>query len=170
MDKLERWRDLMSDEELTITGTFLCLLPGIFLAVVLIPFPWVQIIEDASIGGAFNRCFELIKGYFWESFVIYLVTYLLYRVAHSLFDLLGLLASFLSMSLGYGSSHGMQVAVSAVATVARAFGFVFFVIFLISTILHYFNLVERRDATGMMARVQRIGEQPGAETDTSETY
>jgi hypothetical protein len=36
--------------------------------------------------------------------------------------------------------------------------------------LHYFNLVERRDATGMMRRIDQIGGQPDDGLETAEQY
>src|SRR5690606_2026226 len=49
---------------LTMTGCLLCILPGIFLGVVFVPFPWVVMMEDASLGDGIRRCFELIREHF----------------------------------------------------------------------------------------------------------
>ncbi|MEJ7677791.1 MAG: hypothetical protein WKG06_07975 [Segetibacter sp.] len=65
----------------TIVGFGFCLLPGIYLAVVFVPFSIAIIVEDQTFGGAWNRCFNLIKNNFWTSLGIYFIVYLVYGLS-----------------------------------------------------------------------------------------
>src|ERR1700733_13386087 len=63
---------------LTAVGFIFCIAPGVFLAVVFVPFAMIVVIEDANFGYAFRRCFDIVKDNFWISFAIYIVAGMVY--------------------------------------------------------------------------------------------
>jgi hypothetical protein len=150
-----------------LTGCLFCLLPGIYLWVVFAPFPFIVMMEDASLGETIQRCFELIRQNFWISLGIYIVTTLIYSFASAI---TGFIIGVVSGLLTYLTTRDLSATIGIVTSVLRVFGFLFYIIFLVSVMLHYFNLVERRDATGMMRRIDQIGGQPDDGLETAEQY
>lgn len=148
---------------LVIIGCLFCLAPGIYLGVVFVPFAWVIMMEDASLGDGIQRCFELIKQNFWMSLGIYLVTYLIYSFASGI---IGVIIGGVSGLLAYFTTKDLSSTVGIATSILRIFGFIFYIIFLVSSLLNYYSLVEKRDAVGMMQRVDQMGTQ----RDGSEGY
>lgn len=140
---------------LIIVGFVFCLIPGIYLSVVLLPFPIILIMEDATFGEAFNRCFALVKNNFWLSLGIYLVAYIIFAFSSGIISLVvggivGLITFF--------STENMSTASSIVASVLSIFSYLFFVVFFIAVILHYYTLTEKLDATGVITRLNNLGQ------------
>jgi hypothetical protein len=152
---------------LTVVGCFFCLLPGIYLAVVFVPFPAVVMMEDQSLGGAYNRCFTLVKDNFWVSFGLYLLVYIIYSFSSGIISMIigaaaGLLFYFTTKDLG--STIGV------VTSILSIFSFVFYIIYYVSVVLNYFNLSERFDGTGMMRKLETIGDSPQNFDNIQEQY
>lgn len=146
-------------------GIMLCIIPGILLGVVLVPLGWVVMMEDAGFGRALERCFQLNRGSFWTSLGLYVVTTLIYSFASGA---VGLFTGIISGLLAYVTTRDVTVTVGIITSVVRVFGFLFYIIFLVSAVLHYYNLVERKDAVGLTKRIGRIGEVPGPAEDNPE--
>lgn len=139
---------------LTTLGYFLCLAPGVYLAVVWVPFSMVVMIEDTTFNGAFNRCFEIIKNNFWISLAIYLVSYLIFLFSTVIIK--GL-TSFLGGIISYFIAEDIGPTVSIITSFLNIFSYIFYIIFFITAALQYFTLVEQRDGTGMLSRIEGIG-------------
>ncbi|MGH2642371.1 MAG: hypothetical protein ACRDE2_00355 [Chitinophagaceae bacterium] len=152
---------------ITIIGYFLCLLPGIFLTIIFIPFPWILIMEDASLGEGIQRCFELTKSFFWISFGIYLVAYLIYSFASGI---IGIMIGAIAGLITYLTTKDLGSTITIVTSVLRVFTYLFYSIFLVSSMLHYFNLVEQRDATGMLQKIDQIGNDRDEDRNIEEKY
>lgn len=148
-------------------GTILCIVPGVFLAVVLVPFGWVVMTEDAGFSTAVKRCFDLTRDHFWLSLGIYLVSTLIYSFASSI---IGMAVGAVSALAGYLTTRDLTSTIAIASSVVRVFGFLFYVIFLVSAGLHYYNLVEKLDAVGMSRRIGQIGEAKDGEEDHSTQY
>lgn len=152
---------------ITIIGYFLCLLPGIFLSVVFVPFPWVLMMEDASLGEGMQRCFGLTKEFFWISFGIYLVAYLIYSFASGI---IGVMIGGLTGVITYLTTRDLSSTIGIVTSVLRVFTYLFYTIFLVSAMLQYFSLVEQRDATGMLQKIDKIGNDTEDDRPIEEQY
>ena len=152
---------------LIILGTVLCILPGIYLLVVFTPFQFILVIEDESMGGAFNRCFELIKENFWMSFAIYLVSYMIYSFSGLI---IGAVVGVVVGVITYLSTNSIGTTAGFVSSFLNIFTLVFYIIFLVSTCFQYFNLVEIRDGAGILQRIKNIGDHPGHFDNTQEQY
>lgn len=139
---------------LTIAGFAFCLLPGIYLAVVFAPFSIAVIAEDKTFGEAWNRCFTIIKDNFWPSLGIYILVYFIYAFSAGIISaVVGALAGLIS----YFTTKDISSTVGIVTSVLSVFSFLFYIIFYVSVCLHYFNLAERHDGTGMMRRLDTLG-------------
>lgn len=139
---------------ITIAGFSFCLLPGIYLAVVLAPFPIAVVVENQTFAGAWNRCFNLIKDNFWSSLSIYILVYLIYALSSGI---ISTVIAALTGLISYFTTKDISATIGIATSVLSIFSFLFYIIFYVSVCLHYFNLAEKQDGTGMMRRLDTLG-------------
>ena len=139
---------------LTIIGCIFCLVPGIYLWVVFVPFTFVVMIEDADFGTAFTRCFEINKENFWSSFGLYLVVILIYYFSSLI---ISIVVGIVVGVAAYFTTKDIGATVGIVSSFLNIFSFTFYIIFLVSAALNYFTLTEQRDGTGILSRIDNIG-------------
>ena len=151
---------------ITIAGFAFCLLPGIYLAVVFAPFPIALIVENQTLGGAWDRCFSIIKDNFWSSLGIYILAYLIYAISAGIIS--AVIAALTSI-VSYFTTQDISATISIATSVLSIFSFLFYIIFYVSVCIHYFNLVERHDGTGMMQRLDTLG-RPGNDFDNIQEH
>lgn len=149
-----------------LIGLVFCILPGVYLWVVLMPFEMVLIMEEESFGGAWERCFTIVKENFWSSLAIYLVAYLIYMMASGI---IGAVIGLMSGAIAYFTTKDVSTTVGIVTSIFNILSFVFFLVFYISAILNYFSLTEHYDGTGMMRRLDSLGGN-SATHNTEEQY
>jgi len=152
---------------LIFLGLCLCFIPGIYLWVVWLPFTMVMIIEDATLNGAFNRCFELVREHFWISLAIYLVSGLIYWTSSLI---IGLISGIVLGAIAFLTPDGLGTTASVITPFLDIFSFIFYVVFFVSAGLHYFTLVERRDGTGILSRIDSIGTDKNRFDNIEEQY
>ncbi|MCY7422332.1 MAG: hypothetical protein LH478_11390 [Chitinophagaceae bacterium] len=136
-------------------GFVLCIFPGIFLVVALMPFSCIVMLEDQSFGAAFSRCFALIKDNFWISFGIYILVYIIYTFSA------GIITAIVGAVTGvlyYFTTKDLNTTVDIISSILNIFSFLFYIIFYVSVVLHYYNLAERKDGVGMMRKLDSIGD------------
>ncbi len=139
---------------LIVVGTMLCILPGVYLAVVLAPAITIMVNEDASIGGSISRCFELIKENFWVSLAIYFVSYLIYSFVGGA---IGLIVGIFTGVGSYLTTKEFSTTAGVFTSVANVFGYCFYLVFVVSVCLNYYSLIEKLDGFGMMKRLENLG-------------
>ncbi len=148
-------------------GFVLCILPGIYLLVVLIPFPSIVILERQSYGAAFTRCFALIKENFWMSLGLYLLVYIIYSFSAGI---ISAIIGGITGVLFYFTTKNIGQTVGVITSILNIFSFVFYIIYYVSVVLNYFNLSERLDGTGMMRKLDTLGENEGGFDNIQEQY
>lgn len=152
---------------LVFVGVLFCVVPGIYFFTVLIPYPFIIVNEDKSVGETFSRCFELIKENFWASLGIYIVVGLI-SFACSL-----VIGVILGLAAGLGSYFSLQdlgttaAIVTSVVNIIESF---FYLIFFVSVGLQYYNLSELKDGTGLERRLEGLGNDMQANTGREEQY
>lgn len=150
-----------------IIGCLFCLVPGIYLWVVLTPFSLVVVLEGKNFSDSFGRCFDLIRENFWASFAIYLVSYIIYVIC-------GLLISALISAIfwlaGYLTTEDLNNSYAFVSSFLNVFSSCFYIIFFVSAALNYFHLVEVKDGTGILNRIDTIGMKKNNFNDRKEEY
>ena len=117
--------------------------------------------ENPDFGGIFTRCFELIKGSWWQTFGVLFILMIIYSMVSSLFSIPVLISGVLE---GIAFANGSEV----IATDSKSFSFVF--TSLISTLgsnvlypvvaigcgIQYFNLREKRENLDLLGRIEDI--------------
>lgn len=152
---------------LVFVGFIFCLLPGIYFMVVLLPYPFIIVNEDKSIGQTFNRCFELIKENFWNSLGIYIVAGLISSVCSMVIGLV------LGIFIGVGSYFSTKE-ISSTAAIVTSFitilQYFFYLVMFVAIGLQYYNLAELRDGTGLEKRLEGLGSGHNSGTGNEEQY
>lgn len=135
-------------------GTILCVIPGIYLLFVLLPYPFVVVNERLSFFDAISRCFQLIKDNFWLSVGIYILAYLIVAVSASA---IGIIAGLVGGLISYFSTKQFDTTFGVVTSILSIVQYLFYIVLFISIGLNYYNLVERREATGLSRRIDAFG-------------
>jgi hypothetical protein len=152
---------------LIITGLVFCLIPGIYLMVVFAPFVFIIVAEDASFGDAFSRSFDLVKENFWLTLGIYLVAYLIYSVSSGI---TGLIVGLVASAVSYFTTKELSTSVGVLMSILNIVQYIFYIIFFVSVGLHYYNLVETRDGTGLAKRLEGLGGSVNPNENIEEQY
>jgi hypothetical protein len=147
-------------------GMVLCILPGVYLWVVLLPFEMVIMVEEETFGNAWDRCFTIVKENFWGSLGIYIVAYLIYNFSTAI---IGGAVSVVTGILTYFTTKDLGATFGFFSSILNIFSFVFFIVFYISVIMNYFSLTERYDGTGIIRRLDELGGNTSSNT-TEEQY
>ncbi|MDN3587389.1 hypothetical protein QWY86_11960 [Pedobacter aquatilis] len=153
---------------LLAVGFLFCLLPGFWLMpIISLVFP-IIVIENGTIGYAFNRSFKLIKDNFWITFgtlfIIWIIVYACMSfvvLPTTLFSMLGLFS---------GSKPQMSLTFTMLGTVIQYLCQVCTVIPIITIALSYFSLVEQKESAGLMQRISTFGNEEKPVDNRPEEY
>lgn len=149
----------------TIFGTMLCILPGIYLGVVLFLGVSIMVFEDMSILDAFSKCFTLIKDNWWITFATILVFSILIGILSFVFQIPAFIYSMVETfttirqaqdpsAMGEIYQDWVYLLFAAIGAIGEYFLSLFTIIM---SALIYFNLSEKRDFTGTYDRIENIG-------------
>lgn len=144
-------------------GFILCIIPGIYLMVPLGLSVPLMIIEKKGVGDAYQSSFDLVKGHWWNTFAAMLVMYIIITVGNYAFALPSIIYVWIKMGVFSGEvdAESMNVfndpiylAINILSTLVQ---FLMNIILLVSLVLIYFNLNERKNSTGALDRISSLG-------------
>lgn len=151
-----------------IFGFLMCLIPGIYLSVILSPLFIVTLEEDLNIGDSIRRCFDLVQEKWWQTAGFLFLVSIIISFASSIIQLpITLLTSFAPL-IGF-ENMGIIMGVSIV--VSMIFGYIVNIFIYIATAIWYYNLREQKEGTSLMESIDQIGnndendEKPGDNFD-----
>lgn len=151
-----------------VIGLFLCLLPGIYLAIVLLPYAQVIIFEnERSVGSVWNRCVYLGKENFWMTLLLYILLSMIVSFASSA---IGMLVAAAIGLASYFITKDISSAAGILYGIIYFFSYLFYIILLVSLCLHYFNLAEKKDGAGLLQRIQNMGGSNDEHSHMEERY
>ncbi|WP_422360122.1 hypothetical protein [Reichenbachiella sp.] len=143
-------------------GMFLCVLPGVYLAIVLTHFFAIAIIEDKGFGATWKRSFHLIKDNWWSSFGLYLVTYL---IALGIMILV-YIPAYAIMALDMFSAvkendpetmiNSMSTTMSYITPFYYIIGLVISLLYAVVSSFKYFSLMEQKDGSSERELINKI--------------
>lgn len=158
-----------------VIGMVFLIIPGVYLAVVLSLLISVIIFEDKSIGDAFSRCFLLIKDKWWSTFGLIFVASILQGTMGLIFSIPDMIINVTILLHRDGDlladppmwQKGAVVLTSCISAIGTG---LLTCISFIAIAFQYFNLVERREATGLMNKIETFGKTDSINPDPKETY
>lgn len=131
----------------------------IYFSVALMPLYTVRLQENFKVYESISRCRELVRDNWWMTFGLLLVTggiasLLFYGVGGATYMLSKWFIELWNPS-AITESHLLILQI-IVVPVAGA-GIVFYIVPVLASVLHYFNLVEKLDGVGVLERIEQLG-------------
>ncbi len=145
-------------------GLTLFIIPGIFIAVPFALVYSIKIFKNYSIGESISYSFSLVKNNWWISFLTLVVMMLLYYLINIIFQVPAIIYSFIkvftmakegSMADTSFMFDWVYLSLSVLSSAAQ---YIVYIIVVISTVFIYFNLDEKKNATGTYEDISKIGE------------
>ncbi len=146
----------------SFAGLLVFVLPGIYLAIALsIAFP-IFLFEDVGVGTAFSKAFKLIRGKWWSTFGLLIVTSLMAGVLSYVFAIPMYAVMFGKMFSAASEANPdpaqmMEVFSSWYMTISMSVmmigSYLTYLVPMIALGFQYFNLSERKEGTGIKAEI-----------------
>lgn len=134
----------------------LCIIPGIYVFPAVTLFYPVLILENAGFSFSFNRAFKLLKDEWWITFATLLVIFFIYYACAMVIQIpavaISMAGAFMQNANAFFGTYGV------IAAVAQQVSQVFMIIPIVGAAVIYFNLVERKESTGLMERIDSLGQ------------
>jgi len=147
-----------------IIGFFLFILPGVILAVLLSPIFIIMVKEKLNVFSAFSRSFNLVSGKWWSTFGIIVVSSVIQLIVTLVlilpFEGIKFLIGFNALEgpdQEYLNNSFFQIIDIAISSVTMLGGYFIYTILLIAIGFQYYNLVELKEASGLMEDIDQIG-------------
>ncbi|WP_256010667.1 hypothetical protein [Desertivirga xinjiangensis] len=152
---------------LIVIGLLLFLIPGIYLLTVISISLTVLVIENTGLTDALDRGYRLVKGNWWAAtgpiFVVFFVVFALMVIT---FIPIGIISG--AGLLLTNTKLPLLVAVFT-AVMESLFNLVMLVPQIV-TVLCYYNLVEKKEGSSLMDRINAIGKDKPSDSDPEESY
>ncbi len=145
-----------------------CIIPGIYVFPACTLFYPIMILENASFGHSFERSFKLLKNEWWITAVTLFIIYFIYYITSMIVQMpaffLQMLGTFTNGERAISQTYQI---ISACLTFA---GQVFTIIPIVASAFLYFNLVERKENTGLFGRMNNLGNNAATDNAIPEEY
>ncbi len=147
---------------ITYIGMVFCFIPGIYFSIVFSHIFAIAIVEGKSFGESFSKSFRIIKGQWWNSFLLYLVsTFIISGITF-----ISILPTYIIMFVGVfrnvssGTPENAFDSMSTAGWLMPIYFLVYLVTLLIMAVIqttNYYNLVERQEGLGEKSAIEGLG-------------
>lgn len=149
-----------------VAGIVFFLLPGIYLGVTLSLMTMILMRENLDLGDTFRRCFYLIKDKWWSTFGLLFVMGIVSSIIGYAFQIPTLILTIMSsLQVKLANTEVLMTISGVIATVG---GGLVRSLVLIAIVFQYYNLVERREGSGILGAIDSIGKTDTPRTDLRE--
>jgi hypothetical protein len=159
---------------LTVSLIFF-ILPSIYFSVVLSLLGPIMIIERKSFSQAFSRSFFLISEKWWSTFGLIVVTTIIGGVMAITFAIPQYFFTFLIASHKVANTSSQPALWEQIGIVVS--GMIYTIgsnllqsIVVVAVTFQYYNLVERKEAKGLLSKVEDFGKAEEVKRNLDETY
>lgn len=154
----------------SVIGFVFFIIPGIYLMVAFSLIFIIIVQEDVGAFDALSRCFTLISGKWWSTFGLLLVTAIIVGLISSVFAIPIYVLQFLVGISAFGEpgfqtgDNAIYEAALMVFTVLQSVAsYMLYTIVYVALAFQYGNLVERKEAVGLMDKIDNLGKKPDDE-------
>ena len=149
-----------------VAGIIFFLLPGIYLGVTLSLMTMILMRENLDLGDTFRRCFYLIKDKWWSTFGLLFVMGIVSSIIGYAFQIPTLILTIMSsLQVKLANTEVLMTISGVIGTVG---GGLVRSLVLIAIVFQYYNLVERREGSGILDAIDNIGKTDTPRTDLRE--
>lgn len=145
-----------------------CIIPGIYVFPAISLFYPVLIIENGTFGYSFTRSFKLLKEEWWITAAVLLIIWIITYVFMTIVSAPAIILNMINTFTGAGGSFSNIYAI--VVSVSQYLALIFMIIPVVCTTMCYFNLIERKENTGLMSRMDSLGKDKDTINPVPEEY
>lgn len=150
----------------TVIATLFFIIPGIYVGVTLSLMYIVMMRENLDLGDTFRRCFYLIQDKWWSTFGLLIIVGIISGIIGYVFQIPTLLVTLSSFfQIGDGMNDIWMTISGVIATVGSV---LVRSLVLVAVVFQYYNLVERREGSGIISAIDNIGKPDSPRTNQRE--
>jgi len=153
-------------------GTILFIIPGIYLAIALSFIFYVKMFEGKGFFQSVSRCLNLIKENWWATFGLLFILSIIQGLLSFVFQIPMLISTVVMGLQGFKNevSEGPDIFLIIATIISTAGTQLLYTVSLVGLCFQYFNLVEEKDDTGLLSRIDSIGKTPEVKATNEESY
>ncbi|WP_299527241.1 hypothetical protein [uncultured Lutibacter sp.] len=147
-----------------IVAYVLCVLPVVYIAIVLSLAMPIMVFENKSVGDTISHCFTLIKSEWWNTFGVVLVIGILVSMLGFIFSIPSLIYQLISMGVTFTNDDPTAILgiledpIYLMLNLFAYFGkFLFYSVTLVASAFIYFDLNEQKNFTGTFEKIESLG-------------
>lgn len=146
---------------LTTIATLFLVIPGIYVFVIYSLVYVITILGDGE-SGVFSKSAELIKGHWWETFGGIVIIFIIHIIISNIFALPSTILYMTDAMVGFSPTLERVAATSnnlildVLFSIIEAFGNLSGIIMYVYLSFHYYNLKERKEATGLLDQINEM--------------
>jgi hypothetical protein len=138
-------------------GFLLLIIPGIYLSVALSIIYIVRLEEGISFFSAIDRCIKIVSGNWWFTFGLIIVIGFIQGFLGFIFYVPNYIVTFFLAFAGIDATTGEAGKVLfIISSIIASLGTLLYTISIIAIAFQYYNLVERKEAPGLMHQIEEI--------------
>ncbi len=138
-------------------GFILLIIPGIYLSITLSLIFIVRLEENLGFFDALIRCKKLIKDNWWFTFGLIIVVGIVQSFLGFILYVPNYIVTFFVAFTGIDSeSGGFNRTLYIISSIISSLSVLFYSISTIAIAFHYYNLVERKEAPGLLQQIEEI--------------
>lgn len=133
--------------------------PAIFFGIKLSLAQSALVLEDRDIMESINRSWDLTKDFWWATFALLLIMYIITVFTTYVFILpTAILSIFFVDGVATGEGSMFVTFITTLELIFNAVGSLFTAIIQIAVALHFFNLVERREGGNLRSKIEGLAD------------
>ncbi|MCU4176282.1 hypothetical protein [Carboxylicivirga sp. N1Y90] len=150
---------------ITIIASIFFIIPGIYLGIVLSLIFMVKTVENKGFSRNWSRCFELIKGNWWNTFGLLIILSIIVGVSSSIFTMPTMIYSFTKgITMAQGGEGEFDKKIMIVFSLISTFAsYMIYSVIYLGIGFQYYSLAARDNSQSILERINKIGE-----SDTNE--
>ena len=138
-------------------GFLFLIIPGIYLSIALSLIFIVRLEEELGFFDAVSRCIKIIKDNWWFTFGLILVVGMIQGFLMYALYIPNYIMMFVTAFAGIDSeTSGVNRMLYILTSIISSLGALLYIISTIAIAFHYYNLVERKEAPGLLAQIDEI--------------
>ena len=142
---------------IVVLGFVILIIPGIYLSIALSLIFIVRLEEKLTFFDAVSRCIKIISGNWWFTFGLILVVGIIQGFIAGILYVPNYIVMFFLAFAGIDSSTGDTSRIMfIISSIIASLGALVYSISTIAIAFQYYNLVERREAPGLMQQIEDI--------------
>jgi hypothetical protein len=138
-------------------GFIFLIIPGIYLSIALSMIFIVRLEEELGFFDSVSRCIKLIKDNWWFTFGLIIVVGFIQGFLMYALYIPNYIVMFFTAFTGYDQEAGsFNKILYIISSIISSLGTLSYVISTIAIAFHYYNLVERKEAPGLLQQIDEI--------------